>query len=88
MSRPRIMILCGRSARHLHVANALCAVAEPLAIVQETGGDWSVGKVVKKLQPSNLARKAWRWLRDRRRYAGNPEAKFFFPGSAPALTRP
>ncbi len=88
MSKPRIMILCGRSARHLHVANVLCEAAEALAIVQETGGDWSVGKVVKKLQPTNLARKAWRWLRDRRRYAGNPEAKFFFPGSVPALTRP
>ncbi len=88
MSTLRIMILCGRSARHLYVANALCAAAEPLAIVQETGGEWSLRKTVKKLRPDNLVRKAWRWLRDRRRYAGNPEARFFFPDSTPRLDRP
>ncbi len=88
MSRPRIMILCGRSARHLHVANALCAVAEPVAIVQETGAEWSWRKTLKKLRPDNLARKMWRWLRDRRRYTGNPEAKFFFADGAPRLDRP
>jgi hypothetical protein len=73
------MILCGRSARHLHVANSLCRAGEALAIVQETGGEWNLKKTLKKLRPDNLLRKAWRWLRDRRRYAGNPEAKFFFP---------
>jgi methionyl-tRNA formyltransferase len=88
MSKLRIMILCGRSARHLYVANALCAAAEPLAIVQETGGDWSLKKTLKKLRPDNLTRKAWRWVRDRRRYTGNPEARFFFPDATAELDRP
>jgi len=88
MSTPRIMILCGRSARHLYVANTLCAAAEPVAIVQETGGEWNLKKTLRKLRPDNLFRKAWRWLRDRRRYTGNPEAKFFFPDATPRLDRP
>lgn len=88
MSRLRIMVLCGRSARHLHVANALCQAGEAVAIVQETGGEWKLKKTLKKLRPDNLFRKAWRWLRDRRRYAGNPEAKFFFPQGAARLDRP
>lgn len=88
MSRLRIMILCGRSARHLYVANALCHAGEVLAIVQETGSDWSVKKTLKKFRPDNLLRKAWRWLRDRRRYTGNPEARFFFPDSEPRLDQP
>lgn len=88
MNQPKLMILCGRSARHLYVANALCEVGEVLAIVHERGGEWSVRKTLKKLRPYNLFRKGWRWLRDRRRYAGNPEAKFFFPGAVPRLDRP
>jgi len=88
MSRLRLMILCGRSARHLHVANTLCRAGEVLAIVQETGGEWNLKKTLKKLRPENLARKAWRWLRDRRRYTGNPEAKFFFPHGEPRLDHP
>jgi methionyl-tRNA formyltransferase len=88
MSRLRIMILCGRSARHLHVANALCRAGEALAIVQETGGEWNLKKTLKKLRPDNLFRKVWRWLRDRRRYTGNPEAKFFFPQGEARLDRP
>ncbi|MCL5059553.1 MAG: formyl transferase [Candidatus Thermoplasmatota archaeon] len=88
MSRLRIMILCGRSARHLHVANTLCRAGEALAIVQETGGEWNLKKTLKKSRPDNLFRKAWRWLRDRRRYAGNPEATFFFPHGQPRLERP
>jgi methionyl-tRNA formyltransferase len=59
-----------------------------LAIVQETGGEWNLKKTLKKLRPDNLFRKAWRWLRDRRRYTGNPEAKFFFPNGEPRLDRP
>jgi len=82
------MILCGRSARHLHVANTLCRAGETVAIVQETGGDWSLKRVLKKLRPDNLVRKGWRWLRDRRRYAGNPEARFFFPHGDPKLDHP
>lgn len=88
MSRLRLLVLCGRSARHLYVANALCRAGEVVAIVQETGGDWTLGKTLKKLRPANLSRKAWRWLRDRRRYTGNPEAKFFFPGASPRLDHP
>jgi methionyl-tRNA formyltransferase len=88
MSHLRLMILCGRSARHLHVANALCRAGVALAIVQETGGEWNLKKTLKKLRPDNLLRKAWRWLRDRRRYTGNPEAKFFFPHGEPRLDRP
>lgn len=88
MSRLRLLVLCGRSARHLYVANALCRAGEVVAIVQETGGDWSLGKTLKKLRPTNLWRKAWRWLRDRRRYTGNPEAKFFFPDAATRLDHP
>jgi hypothetical protein len=88
MSDLSVLILCGRSPRHLYVANRLCRAARPLAIVHETGTQWSVSKVAKKLKPANLARKGWRWLRDRRRYVGGGEAKFFF-GDAPAkLDRP
>jgi methionyl-tRNA formyltransferase len=78
------MILCGRSPRHLYVANRLCQSARPLAIVQETGSRWAA----KKLHPASLARKAWRWLRDRQRYAGGGEARFFFGADAPRLARP
>ena len=82
------MILCGRSPRHLYVANALCEAAEVLAIVQESGGEWSARKVLRTLRPDNLFRKVWRWLRDRRRYYGNPEARFFFATAPPGLKHP
>ena len=39
MSSLAVMILCGRSPRHLYVANRLCAGARAVAIVQETGTD-------------------------------------------------
>ena len=84
----RVMVLCGRSARHLYVANALCRAADVVAIVQETGSDFSWKKLARTLRPDNFARKAWRWLRDRRRYAGNREARFFFGDRLPALERP
>lgn len=88
MSRLKLMILCGRSARHLHVANTLCRVGDARAIVQEIGGEWSLKKTLKKMRPATLLRKVWRWLRDRRRYAGNPEAKFFFPHGEARLDYP
>lgn len=88
MAELRIMVLCGRSPRHLHVANALCEAADVQAIVQETGAEWNARKVFKLLRPDNLTRKLWRWLRDRRRYAGNPEARFFFGDETPRLDRP
>lgn len=84
----RVMVLCGRSARHLYVANALCRAATVVAIVQESGSEFSWKKLLRTLRPDNLARKAWRWLRDRRRYTGNPEAKFFFGAQPPRLDQP
>lgn len=84
----KILILCGRSPRHWYVANALCEAAEAQAIVQETGSEWNAKKLAKQLRPDNLGRKAWRWLRDRRRYTGNREARFFFGDAPPQLTRP
>jgi folate-dependent phosphoribosylglycinamide formyltransferase PurN len=87
MSSLSLMILCGRSPRHLHVANRLCERARPVAIVQETGSQLSAAKIVRQLKPGTLGRKASRWLRDRRRYAGNGEARFFFGAGTPALLR-
>jgi len=84
----RVMVLCGRSARHLYVANALCQAAEVLAIVQETGSAFTWKKLAKTLRPDNFARKAWRWLRDRRRYTGNREGQFFFGDQTPHLDYP
>lgn len=87
MSRLSVMILCGRSPRHLYVANRLCENACPVAIVQETGTQLTVRKVLSLLTPENLWRKMARWLRDQRRYAGGQEAKFFFHATPPALIR-
>jgi len=88
MSELSVLILCGRSPRHLYVANRLCRSARPLAIVHETGTQWTASKIAKKLKPSSLARKGWRWLRDRRRYVGGGEAKFFFGDGTAKLDRP
>jgi len=83
-----VMILCGRSPRHLYVANRLCESARPVAIVQETGMQWSAKKIVRTLRRGGLWRKASRLLRDRRRFKGDAEARFFF-GTQPArLLRP
>jgi len=84
----RVLVLCGRSPRHLYVANALCRSAEVLAIVQEAGSEFSWRKLARTLRPDNFFRKSWRWLRDRRRYTGNGEARFFFGDRAPQLDRP
>lgn len=78
MAKLRVMVLCGRSPRHLYVANALCQAADVLAIVQENGSEFSWKKLAKTLRPDNFFRKTWRWLRDRRRYTGNREGRFFF----------
>jgi hypothetical protein len=83
-----VMVLCGRSPRHLYVANRLCRAANVVAIVQEAGSHWTVKKVLKLLRPDNFWRKAWRWLRDRRRYVGGGEGKFFFGDAEPKLDRP
>jgi methionyl-tRNA formyltransferase len=81
------MILCGRSPRHLYLANRLCEVARPVAIVQESGSEWSVKKLARALRPANVARKAWRWVRERRRYASGAEARSFFGAAVPELAR-
>ena len=87
MSDLSVMILCGRSPRHLYVANRLCQNARPVAIVQETGAQLSGHKILSLLRPANLWRRSSRWLRDRRRYAGGREAKFFFDAAPAVLIR-
>lgn len=88
MPEPRVMILCGRSARHLYVANRLCRAAAVTDIVHEAAAHWSFDKLVRNVRPDVAWRKGWRWLRDRRRYAGNPEARFFFGDAGMRLDRP
>jgi hypothetical protein len=88
MSNLKVMILCGRSPRHLHVANKLCAASNPVAIVQEVGSQLTAKKVFKLLRPDNFFRKLSRWIRDRKRYTGGGEAKFFFGSTEPKLDRP
>ena len=87
MAELSVMILCGPSPRHIYVANRLTLGARPVAIVQETGTKWTLRKVVKTLKPGEFSRKAGRWLRDRRRYAGNKEAEFFFEDRPPIFIR-
>lgn len=87
MSDLSLMILCGRSPRHLYVANRLCASARPVAIVQEHGAPLDASKVLRQAASGQLWRKGWRWLRDRRRYADGGEARFFFGTEAPQLVR-
>jgi len=87
VSKPTVMILCGRSPRHLYLANRLCRAAKPLAIVHEYD-TWSAARVRKLLKPRVLWSKGWRWLRDRRRYTGNGEASYFFGDRPPALEHP
>ena len=84
----RVVVLCGSSPRHLYVANRLCRSAQVLAIVQEGGSEWSLRKILRLLRPDNFLRKLWRWLRDRRRYRGDGEAKFFFADETPRLRHP
>ncbi|NOQ17371.1 MAG: formyl transferase [Methyloprofundus sp.] len=88
MSNLSILILCGSSPRHLYIANALCKAGNPIAIVQETGTQWTLKKVIKLLKPINFYRKAWRWIRDRRRYTGNQEESFFFGEQSAELDHP
>ena len=88
LDKLRVLVLCGRSPRHLYVANVLCEAADVLAIVQETGSEWGMAKILKTIRPDNFSRKAWRWLRDRRRYTGNREARFFFGDGDAVLNHP
>ncbi len=88
MAELSVMVLCGRAPRHLYVANRLCGATRVVAIVQEAGSHWTYKKILKLLRPDNLWRKVWRWLRDRKRYAGGGEGKFFFGDAEPRLDRP
>lgn len=84
----KVMILCGRSPRHVFVANRLCDSSNVVAVVQEMGAPWSARKLGKLLRVRTSANKAWRWLRDRWRYTGDAEARFFFPEGEPRLDHP
>jgi methionyl-tRNA formyltransferase len=87
MSELTILILCGRSPRHFYVANRLSKAAMPLAIVQETGREWTARNLSRALRPSNLWSKISRRVRDRRHDRGDEEAKFFFGDEKPALAQ-
>ena len=88
MPQLSVIILCGQSPRHLYFANQLCKACKPLAIIQEGGHDAPLKKTLELLlNPAKLRRKAWRWLRDRKRYSGNKEASFFFADKPPRLER-
>ena len=87
MSALKVMILCGRSPRHLYIANKICSASIPVAIVQEVGSHWTLKKIMNLLKPANLYKKIWRWLRDRKRYLGDKEAQFFFADKKPSLDR-
>jgi methionyl-tRNA formyltransferase len=88
MPQPRVVILCGGAPRHVYVANRLCRSLDVVAIVQEVGRRLTPGRLAALARPPVAARKIGRWLRDRRRYAGNREAKFFFGDGEVRLDRP
>jgi methionyl-tRNA formyltransferase len=83
-----VVVLCGGAPRHVYVANRLCRSLDVLAIVQEVGRRITPAKLAALASPPVAARKVGRWLRDRRRYAGNREADFFFDGAPVRLERP
>lgn len=88
MSQLSVIILCGQSPRHLYFANQLCKACDAKAIIQESGHDSPVKKIINLLlNPSKLWSKVSRWLRDRKRYTGNKEAKFYFGSDSPKLDR-
>jgi len=88
VSKLTVLILCGRSPRHLYVANRLCEAATPVAIVHETGREWTPRNASRALRPVNLWSKVSRWVRARKHHRGDDEAKFFFGNEKPALARP
>lgn len=88
MSGPSVVVLCGGSPRHIYLANQLCRSLNVLAVVQEVGRSITLPKVLKLLRPRHFVSKAGRWLRDRRRYWGDAEARFFFGDSPVRLDRP
>ena len=57
--------------------------------MQEVGRQLDAAKIKKWIaNPRLVWRKIWRWLRERKRYAGGDEARFFFGNKAPKLDRP
>jgi len=88
MSQPRVVVLCGGAPRHVYVATRLCRSLDVVAIVQEVGRPITPAKLASLAKPKVAASKIGRWLRDRRRYAGNPEARFFSGESEVGLDRP
>jgi folate-dependent phosphoribosylglycinamide formyltransferase PurN len=88
VDRPRIVILCGGSPRHLYVANRLCRSLDVVAVVQEVGRRITPAKLASLARPRVAARKVGRWLRDRKRYAGDREATFFFGDEEARLEQP
>lgn len=87
-SQSRVVVLCGGAPRHVYVANRLCRSLDVAAIVQEVGRRITPAKLASLAKPPVAARKIGRWLRDRKRYAGNPEARFFFGEADVRLDRP
>jgi hypothetical protein len=66
----------------------LCKAAEPLAIVHEKSGEQRGKKLLELMNsPKKIWRKGWRWIRDRNRYAGGGEARFFFGRDSVILDR-
>lgn len=89
MSELSLMILCGRSPRHIYFANRLCEARRPVAIVQEKGREWTAKKVIQQLRsPVRLWRKLWRRARARWSTSMINEAVFFFGDRMPSLDRP
>ena len=86
-AKAKVVVLCGGAPRHVYVANRLCRSLDVLAIVQEIGRRVTPAKLISLAKPQVAARKIGRWLRDRRRYAGNREAEFFFGQSEISLDR-
>ena len=88
MSDLSVMILCGRSPRHLYVANRLCRAAQPVAIVQETGTQWTAAKLAKTLKPPTSCARAGAGCATGAATSAAREAKFFFGDAPPKLDRP
>jgi methionyl-tRNA formyltransferase len=87
-SLPRVVVLCGGSPRHVYLANRLCRSLDVRAIVQEVGRRITPAKLLSMSRPEVAARKIGRWVRDRKRYAGNREATFLFGEAPVCLDRP
>lgn len=88
MSKLTVLVLCGRSPRHLYVANKICEAAEPLAIVHEVGRDLSFGNLKKNLRPRLLFSKIRRKLGGMRSTSAHDEGVYFFGDAPPELTHP